>query len=768
MPSPTNDAYCGTNEVVPSPVASSPETTHQDVSGREYFIRLAQKLTEILSRPTAEGALFRLDLRLRPQGREGELAISLGQALRYYSHTAEDWERQALIKIRFSAGDESLGRRFIQDVQSKVYGFDSGKQANQPLNFAAIKTALVARERMDRHLRFTSAREPRAIDVKLDHGGIRDIEFLVQCLQRLHGGRDPWLRSGGTLFSLQRLHDKGTLTSKDFHELSRTYEFLRHLEHRLQLRQGQQIHRVSPSPKDSEILRKAMEKHGIAGERSTDLPAMVQERMAAVSAIYKRVIFRQQSLGGSPESGGVEFALSGGMEAVTADTPDAQILSRLAQDAPRIHAMLSEKSMGPQAHKNALRFVASAFSRSERYATMLREPEVFAAAMVLFQTSEYLSDMLVRYPEEFHALGALGDAPGEHRSGYLFDVALGEEPCMTDPVFGYIVSSPASPTEKLSLLRKQYRHRIFLEGARDITSLRDVYAALRATSAAAEEAIRAALGIAGNPQGIAVLALGGLGSREFDVFSDADLLFICEDPASIALARSVEQLVQSLASYTQDGTMFPVDLRLRPRGTEGELLVSVSGLETYFAREAQAWEALMYTKLRYIAGDRSLGNRAINATRILFRRFAEEAGLAAAVREMRRKLEGSGDRNFATGPGAIYDLDFITGYLLIRHGSGSGGQSLRDRIWQCASRGVLASSDAAMLDHAAELLRTTEHATKLVVGRATEWLPLSQHAQQVTENLVGSILGRRFQEGLEAELESSCAGVRGIYEKTIG
>src|SRR5262249_14680325 len=149
------------------------------------------------------------------------------------------------------------------------------------------------------------------------------------------------------------------------------------------------------------------------------------------------------------------------------------------------------------------------------------------------------------------------------------------------------------------------------------------------TSTAAEDAIRAVLGLAGNPAGLAVLSLGGVGSREFDICLDADLLFVCEDATSIALAPSGEGNVPSLASYTQDGTLFPVDLRLRPRGTEGELLVSVSGLESYFGREAQAWEALMYTKLRYIAGDRQLGERALAATRILYSRFAEDAAFTA-------------------------------------------------------------------------------------------------------------------------------------------
>ncbi len=170
------------------------------ISNREYFIRLAQHVTEVLSSITREGPVFRIDMRLRPQGAEGELAISLDHALRYYSETAHDWERQALIKVRYSAGDEalaagdeSLAREFIRKVQPYVY--------TTQVNFPAIETALQAREKMHiRRRRLGALQAEQSIDVKLDRGGIRDIEFLVQCLQRVYGGAEPWLRSGGTLF----------------------------------------------------------------------------------------------------------------------------------------------------------------------------------------------------------------------------------------------------------------------------------------------------------------------------------------------------------------------------------------------------------------------------------------------------------------------------------------------------------------------------------------------------------------------------------------
>jgi glutamate-ammonia-ligase adenylyltransferase len=266
------------------------------------------------------------------------------------------------------------------------------------------------------------------------------------------------------------------------------------------------------------------------------------------------------------------------------------------------------------------------------------------------------------------------------------------------------------------------------------------------------------------------MAVGRLGTGEFDLCSDADLLFVCAEGAQTdALARSMERLMDALSAYTQDGMVFAVDTRLRPRGSEGELLVTVPQLRSYFEREAQAWEALLYTKLRFLAGDRSLGGDAQESAEVLFGQFAAENGSLEAIREMRRKLEETqeGGKNFKTAPGGTYDIDFITGYLLVKHGIPEKGGTLRDRLRRCQRDGLLDKSDAANLDRAAELLRTAEHAVRLVTGRAVKWLPNTEHAFKVTGELVARVLGRSFSEGLAVELERACAAVRSIYERVL-
>ena len=722
------------------------------VTAQEYFIRLAQGVTDLLSRATTEGPVFRIDLRLRPRGADGELAISLDQALLYYTQTAQDWELQALIKARHSAGDAAITAAFVRAVQPHVY--------TENINFPAIKTALVAREKMHQMRRLRS--KPSSIDVKVGHGGIRDIEFLVQCLQRVYGGQEPWLRSRGTLFALQKLYDKGHLREEEFQRLSSAYEFLRHLEHRLQLRHGRQTHTLPTSSDELRMLRRSMDGHLDAEETGEELPAIVRARTGAVSEIYKRVILQQQARESEQLP---EFTLLGATDLTEAT--DRGILARLATDSPRLHELATRPELGALVRKNLLRFVSASLTSSARYSSVLRNAPAVERALAIFEKSEFLSDILVRHPEELPTLSQMESAVSRPPSEYLFDPSFGERRPVHDPVFAYLADTGSAVGDSLSLMRRHYRHRIFAEGAQDLLGFRDIYDALLATTSAAEDAISCAFRMAGSMPGLVVMALGRLGTKEFDLGSDADLLFVCAEEANTpALKSAVERMVQILSAYTQDGKVLAVDTRLRPRGDEGELIVSGQELERYFAAEAQPWEALLYTKLRFIAGDWRVGEQAARATRQLFERFANFAQALEAVREMRNKLEGIQEAiNFKTAPGGTYDIDFITSYLLVRHGAGQKNGTLRERVWRCAGAGLMEKRDAARLDHAAELLRTTEHAVRLVSGPSTKWLPANEKSRESVEGLVEKMLQRSRCGGPGAELLETCAEVRTIYNR---
>ena len=731
-----------------------------EITNREYFIRLAQQVTEVLARVSREGPVFRIDLRLRPQGAEGEPAVPLGHAIRYYANVAHDWELQALIKVRHSAGDLNLARDFIRAVQPFVY--------REELNFAAIETAVNSLEKIGAHRRkrLAEVRRSGGIDVKLDRGGIRDIEFLVQCLQRVYGGAETWLRSGGTLFSLQKLHDKGHISGKDFHELSQGYLFLRTVEHRLQLRRGQQVHRLPPSEADLRVLYRS-----VAGEEVRDRTAeafvtQLRKSMAAVADIYERTIHNQQTQQRQEREGG-EFRLA--PPETGREKSYQQILERLAADAPALYEVAAQRDLTTHTRRNLQRFLSAAFTSSERYAALVHNPEAVGRALRLFQVSDYLTDILVRHPQELDTIEKIAAPPNGDQSAALFKP---EAPggAGHDPVFGFLAAAAGSRGEKLAMLRQHYRHRMFAAGSRDVMELRPVYESLSEMSAAADDAIAAALNIAGHPPGFAVLALGRLGSWEFDLGSDADLLFVRDEQAETEpLIKVAEHIVEALAAYTQDGTLFPVDLRLRPRGTEGELLVTPESLAAYFSSEAQPWEALTYTKLRYVTGSEELALRAMTAVEDHVLRFANDPAFGAAVRTMRAKLEKSdSEPNFKVAPGGFYDIDYILSYLLVMYGVKDVQGNTRERLHTLAARALLSDDDCATLDAAAELLRTVGHVVRLVTGRSRKALPMGDHPRRVSEQLVSRILRRTFRDGLERELERTYKLVRPVYQKVLG
>jgi len=723
-----------------------------EISNREYFIRLAQQTTELLARHTREGPVFRIDLRLRPQGGEGEPAVPLAHAVHYYSHAAHDWELQAMIKVRHSAGDVGLAREFARAVQPYVY--------RPELNFVAIKTALDTREKIGSHRRKSLLKKvaQTGIDVKIDRGGIRDIEFLVQCLQRVYGGGEPWLRSRGTLFALQKLHDKEHIGGKDFQNLTNAYEFLRNLEHRLQLREGQQIHCLPNSRTELQSLARSLTREGTVALTPEEFLAYVRRRMAAVAEIYQRVIYHEQS----QDQGSVEFQLRPEFTA-THENSYSQMMQRLAIDSPRLQEVASRSDFSQHTRRNLDRFLGSAGTTSERYGAVLRAPEAVERALSIFEFSEFLTDILVRHPEEIALLEQIDDRSPAGEQDLFGGDARNVGPA-DDPVFAYLGDGMVDHAEAISILRRHYRRRVFVSGALDLFHLRDVFDSLDDNTAAADAALRAALAVAGAPDGFAVMGLGRLGAREFDLLSDADVLFVCDEHTNKDDVRRVaERLMEALTAYTREGTVFPVDARLRPHGREGELIVTPSQLSAYFRDEAQAWEALTYLKLRYVAGDRNLADRALQVVHEGISAKARLPGFDAELSDVRTRLERSeGAQNLKTGPGGIYDLDYLAGSLQARHQLWLAG-NLADRLRLLRDHGLLAEDEHQPLAENARFLRTVEHVVRLVSGRARKWIPLAEHPRRAVQKLLWRVLGAEDSFDPEMRLSDVLRETRNIY-----
>ncbi len=732
------------------------EPAGAEISNREYFIRMAQQTTELLSRHTREGPVFRIDLRLRPQGGEGEPAVPLPHAVHYYSHVAHDWELQAMIKARHSAGDVGLAREFVRAVQPYVY--------RPELNFVAIKTALASREKIGNHRRRNLLKQvaQSGIDVKLDPGGIRDIEFLVQCLQRVYGGSESWLRSRGTLFALQKLHDKEHISGKDFHNLTNAYEFLRNLEHRLQLRQGQQTHRLPESRPELQALARSLTREGSAAPAPEEFLAHVQRRMAAVAEIYQRVVYHEQS----QDQSALEFQLRPAI-AATHENSYSQMMQRLAADSPQLREIAGRPDLSQHARRNLDRFLSSAGTTSDRYGAVLRSPDAVERALTIFESSEFLTDILVRHPGEVALLERVRDGSTAPAHDLFAPDAPSEDTTddpASDPVFAYLGNNQVDRSEAMSILRRHYRRRVFLSGALDLFHRREVFASLSENTAAADAAIQAALAIAGAPAGFSVMGLGRLGSREFDLLSDADVLFVCqEDADKQSMLRVAELLMEALTAYTRDGTVFPVDARLRPHGREGELIVTPAKLAAYFRDEAQPWEALTYLKLRYVAGDRELASRALGAVQAGIAEVASRPQFESALAEIRARLERSETtQNFKTGPGGSYDMDYLAGSMQARRQLWLSG-NLQQRLELLHHHGLLRGDDYEQLAAAARFLRTVEHVVRLVTGRARKWLPVAEHPHRAVQKVLWSVLGSEDSFDPEIRLGEVLRKTREIY-----
>ena len=751
------------------------------ISNKEYFVRLAHAITRTITQVTPQGSLFRVDLRLRPEGDQGDLAISLRSSLEYYEHRARDWELQMLIKARHSAGDARLTREFLRGVDSYVYG--------SLADFAAVESVLWAREKIAQKLR--ESRE-NVIDVKLRQGGIRDIEFLTQCLQRLHGGQDPWVRSGGTLFALRKLNDKGYLSDRDYAALTSAYEFLRRVEHRIQLEMGQQTHRL---PADREAADRLARRVGVepapAGAAGQKLFRQVQDCFALVTEIYQRVIHPQAGPTGTAAFDLTPLPLIPGDHGPYSFEASQNFLGA---HAPELAEILRGTDLAERAKKNVTRFLGAQLGSSDRFELVRDVPDRLRRALKILSASDYLGELLVYHPEDVTVLDSVPLGPAELSRRTQLDISLDTPVAWEAAPYPWAADKSLSTPEKMVLLRRHFRQRVLDLGATDLAGLESVFAALSRWSALAARSIASALVTAllepGNPcEGsvdggaaagsgghLAVLGLGRLGLNEFDLASDADVIFVAAPVVSheelLYCTRWAEKTIDVLSSYTRDGTVFAVDTRLRPRGREGELVVTSDGLVHYIESAAHVWEALTYLKACPVAGDAQLAEETVGRLlAAVFDRFGSYASLEEELHEMRRRLEREllvPPSNTKTAPGGYYDIDFTLSYLRLRQRVKTPpGSNTAQQIAALQAAGLMTEQDAATLLDGAAFLRSVDHAIRLVTGKAAEGLPEHVGHAAAVDDLVRHWGLVREGESLASRLREIQQQVRSVYIRLV-
>ena len=677
------------------------------LTNKEFYKKVANQYTALLSTYTAEGQCYRVDLRLRPDGTLGEIAVSGDGARLYYSQRARDWEKQMLIKARISAGESEPGDALLEFVEPLIY--------QSSLDFRAVEAVSETRQRISEKLAAKRGAQS-GLDVKLTPGGIRDIEFLVQCLQRLHGGREQWVRHGGTVFALFRLRDKGFLSDNEYARLSAAYSFLRYLEHRLQMEEDRQTHTLPNDPARLDLLARKMPGDGaVVALDGEGLTQRLQEHLSAVREIYHRVVHAYRQ----PAYATVEEQVAR-LEEVDASPPDRNLERVLGERAPRLTAALAATNLR-RGRARFVHFLEDAVATPELLARLEASP---AAVLDIFEHSAHFADQLLRYPE---LLEDIGD-PFQLEGGPLQDGAA---------------------------LRRFYRRQMLRIQCESMLGRAPIFDTLGKTSALADGVIAAAYRIAlaetpppsragyfANNQ-MMVISLGRLGMREFDLGSDADVNFVIPDDDATELVYwtgVAERIIQTLSSYTGEGVMFAIDTRLKPNGRAGDLVQTEGAYKAYFAEKAEAWEGIAYMKARALAGNLERATVFLHELQdVDWRRYGQSMRSRHELGEMRARLESEqGARNpLKAGVGGYYDIDFALMYLRLR-GAGIFYKVLNtpERIEVIEQMGHLTPEDANFLREASTFYRALDHGQRLSTGHAEGSLPTSQAQFEVLTELV--------------------------------
>lgn len=680
---------------------------HEDAApgARERYDRLARELVRTLDR------LYRIDLRLRPEGARGALSRSIPAYVAYYEQHGRTWERQALLKARPIAGDAALGARFVRAVGPFIY--------RRYLDVAAIAEIKALKRRVEAR----GAAQPTR-DIKEGPGGIRDIEFATQFLQLLYGAEIPDVRDPSTLGAIARLERAGCLSAEDAAAMREAYIFLRTVEHRLQTLHARQTHVL---PADEAGLSDLARRLGYRTEPRAALLADLDRHGAAARSVLDRVLHGLFPEGAASEAAEIILDPDPPPEKVAkvlAAFPDpARALAdlrRLATEKSRwLAASPRTRTTFASLLPRFLRAVgetadpAGTLSRFERATAMLGGKSVFYQ---LLAEQPSILDLFVRLASDSpFLLGLLTQNPGLFDE--VVDLLLTGERVTVERVLARLATGPAAAVARSALL---------LVGIRDLGERANIANVSEELTALAEAILRklAANAWGGRPVAFAVLGLGKLGGRELGYGSDLDVIFAFERQED---AEAAARAAQAIIRAAREGGLYEVDARLRPEGSKGEIAQSFAAIEAYYrSGRAAPWERLAATKLRAVAGDLAAGHSLVE--RVLAAVYAApNEGLAGATREMRARLEGAATAlDLKRGPGGLLDIEFATAYLrLLSRGE---PREIRDPgvvpALHAAARAGLVSREAyADLLTGYQFLRKVEMRLRIVEGRAVSVLP---------------------------------------------
>ena len=660
------------------------------LSYHEFFNRLGKKVLETFSTPHPEGSMFRVDLRLRPEGSAGPLARSLESMENYYAGFGETWERLALIKTRRIAGSRELAYEFLRQHQPFIYPKSTTPDLlDEIANIKRrIERDLVGPDKLER-------------DVKLGIGGIREIEFIVQALQLIHGAHHPFLQEPSMLKALRALRQLDLLPRDEVLTLDKTYRFLRRVEHRLQIEAEQQIHTV---PREPEALQQLS--RSLRFSSAEDFTAALRERMRAVRPIFRRIISEMPAEPAKidPEIFSDQKRAGKALADLAQGPASFHVAPRTRQTFRKLRPILLEwltKAADPDATLNQfVRFVEAYGLRSLLFELLVTNPRLLELLVKTFDASRFASELLIRRPQLLEDItrDPTFDEPRSVAENLRRLDSLGADASNLDPIRAY-----------------RYRQllRIVLRDALGLAKPEAIFTELSDLAEACMLFVGKLLG----GERLTIFALGKFGGRHISYGADLDVLFVGDD------IRSAQNLVVTMAQPTAEGNIWLLDARLRPEGEKGPLVCSVETYQSYYANRAQHWELQALTRGRAVTGP--LQGEFIEIAKRAWRHAGQDVDLPIKIDNMlerirRERGSGSDFLDFKTGTGGIIEGEFLVQAL-----------QMRENIWepnweraldQLGTRGHLTDSDVGELKLAYTFLRRCESVLRRYDNRSVSEL----------------------------------------------
>ncbi|WP_407922449.1 bifunctional [glutamate--ammonia ligase]-adenylyl-L-tyrosine phosphorylase/[glutamate--ammonia-ligase] adenylyltransferase [Acidihalobacter prosperus] len=726
----------------------------QSLDHQAYFTRLAQRLIRYLAEATADGQVWRVDMRLRPFGDDGPLVTHAASMEHYYAAHGREWERYAWIKARVAAGDHAAGERLLATLRPFVY--------RRYLDYGVFESLREMKAMINRE----SEKRGEHVDLKRSPGGIREIEFIGQGFQLIRAGRDRGLQHRGIRETLARLADRDLLPRWAERELQSAYVYLRQAENRLQMQADQQTHRL---PEDA--LGRLRLAWSMGCEDWPSFRAVLDEQMRGVHEHFERMFASPQlEAGGAGDDGlarawreGDEAALrtllaADGYEeteagaaaehlAALANAPATRTLTetarqRLAQLVPLLVRAAVTLPAPARTLARALTLIQAMAGRSVYLALLVESPLALSQLVRLCAASPWIAEQLARMP-------LLLDELLDPRSLY----APPEREGLARELSAALAEVPDDDVEQLMDRLRQFKAAQVLKvAAADVTGALPLMRVSDQLTWIAEVILDRVLAVAGHQlaarhgppwlagedreAGFGIVAYGKLGGIELGYGSDLDVVFLYESGTgeqltrgerpidnAVYFARLAQRVIHLLGTYTSAGTLYEIDIRLRPSGASGLLVSSLDAFSLYQQDQAWVWEHQALVRARFIAGAPSVASGfAAIRERTLCRERAP-AALRREVREMRERMWrtlGSRDPvqfDLKKDPGGIADIEFLVQYNVLLHARAHPAlvrYTDNIRLLQAlAEAGVMDPADAALLTDAYKAYRDRTHALTL-------------------------------------------------------